>query len=167
MTLIAEGSGEDEASDIALRRDAVDTYTALLETSRLPPVLMETMSWVLGEYSYLSSTLDLPSIISKLCQLAGRPKLDAPTRRHLTTAVMKLVSQAGTCPPVAATLIDDYTKSQDTDLQQRCLEFQNLLTTAPQVSERESESENEREVTVAHNKRDDEYRAAWGGGAIF
>jgi len=50
MTLIAEGGGEDEASDIALRKDAVDTYTSLLDNSRLPPVLMETMSWVLGEY---------------------------------------------------------------------------------------------------------------------
>jgi len=133
MTLIAEGSGEDEESDIALRRDAVDTYTALLETSRLPPVLMETMSWVLGEYSYLSETLALEDIISKLCTLARRPKLDRPTRRHLTTAVMKLVSQAGTCPPMAARLIDAYTKSSDVDLQQRCLEFQNLLKNAPQL----------------------------------
>ena len=151
MTLIAEGSGEDdEASDVALRRDAVDTYTALLETNRLPSVLMETMSWVLGEYAYLSNNFDLNSIISKLCVLARRPKIgqevseralrktskratteltpqhslshllrSAQTRRHLTTAVMKLVSQAGTCPPLAAHLIDDFTKSADVDLQVR------------------------------------------------
>jgi AP-4 complex subunit epsilon-1 len=50
----------------------------------------------------------------------------------LTSAIFKLVAQAGTCPPQAAAVIDEYTRSKDVDLQQRCLEFQALLTTAPQ-----------------------------------
>eukprot|EP00560_Eucampia_antarctica_P005012 CAMPEP_0197836918 /NCGR_PEP_ID=MMETSP1437-20131217/30458_1 /TAXON_ID=49252 ORGANISM="Eucampia antarctica, Strain CCMP1452" /NCGR_SAMPLE_ID=MMETSP1437 /ASSEMBLY_ACC=CAM_ASM_001096 /LENGTH=499 /DNA_ID=CAMNT_0043443489 /DNA_START=103 /DNA_END=1602 /DNA_ORIENTATION=- len=46
---------------------------------------------------------------------------------------MKLVAQAGTCPPQAAKVIDDFTKSKDVDLQQRCLEFQNMLTSAANI----------------------------------
>ena len=46
---------------------------------------------------------------------------------------MKLVAQAGTCPPAAAAAIDDYTRSQDVDLQQRCLEFQAILTACPNL----------------------------------
>jgi len=46
---------------------------------------------------------------------------------------MKLVAQAGTCAPAAAAVIDDYTKSQDVDLQQRCLEFQAILTACPNL----------------------------------
>lgn len=36
MQLIAEGSGEDEEADVALRRDAVDSYLDLLETPAVP-----------------------------------------------------------------------------------------------------------------------------------
>lgn len=46
---------------------------------------------------------------------------------------MKLIAQAGTCPPQAAKIIDDFTKSKDVDLQQRCIEFQNIITTAPSI----------------------------------
>ena len=46
---------------------------------------------------------------------------------------MKLVAQAGTCPPAAAAVVDDYTRSQDVDLQQRCLEFQAILTACPNL----------------------------------
>ena len=55
------------------------------------------------------------------------------TRKFLISAIMKLVAQAGTCPPHAAAVIDDFTKSQDVELQQRCLQFQSLLTSAPHV----------------------------------
>ena len=39
------------------------------------------------------------------------------TRKFLISAIMKLVAQAGTCPPHAAAVIDDFTKSQDVELQ--------------------------------------------------
>ena len=53
-------------------------------------------------------------------------------RKFLTSAIFKLVAQAGTCPPQAAAVVDEYSHSKYVDLQQRCLEFQNILTTAPQ-----------------------------------
>jgi AP-4 complex subunit epsilon-1 len=138
MTLIAEGAGEedDEDADTILRQHSVAIYANLLEKpiSKLPQLLIETMAWVLGEYAYLSADYTLEEILSKLCELVRKGKqLGGSTRKIVVTAVMKLVAQAGTCPPQAAKIIDDFAKSKDEDLQQRCIEFQNLITTAPHL----------------------------------
>lgn len=137
MTLIAEGTGESEEADMLLRQNAIELYAALLKErtpSKLPKILLETMAWCLGEYGYLSSTYSLDEILQELCTLASKSHFCAPsTRKFLLSAIMKLVAQAGTCPPNTAAVIDSYTRSQDADLQQRCLEFQHLLTAAPHV----------------------------------
>lgn len=138
MTLIAEGAGEegDEDADTYLRQYSVTIYANLLDKpiSKLPQLLIETMAWVLGEYAYLSEDCTLEEIIDKLCELVRKGKqLKESTRRTLITAVMKLIAQAGTCPPHAAKIIDDFTKAKDEDLQQRCIEFQNLITTIPHI----------------------------------
>ena len=57
MQLIAEGTGEDEESDAQLRKDAVENYIELLDKDMLPDILVQTMSWILGEYGYLSHTI--------------------------------------------------------------------------------------------------------------
>jgi len=142
MTLIAEGSGDDEEdengeeADIILRQHAVTIYANLLEKqiAKLPRLLLETMAWVLGEYAYLSEEFTLEEILNKLCDLVKVGKQLAPsTRKIIVSAIMKLVAQAGQCPPQAAKVIDDFSKAKDVDLQQRCLEFQNLITTAPHM----------------------------------
>jgi len=139
MSLIAEGTSADESeeeADVELRRNAVELYIDLLERRNLlPKILTETMAWVLGEYAYLSTRFSLEDILEKLCSLAKKTNtLAAPsTRKFLATAIMKLVAQAGKCPSCAAHVIDDFTKSRDVDLQQRCLEFQNILTSASHV----------------------------------
>jgi len=138
MTLIAEGAGEDEDddADTILRQHSVTIYADLLEKpiAKLPQLLIETMAWVLGEYAYLSADFTLEEILSKLCELVRKGKqLKESTRKFIVTAIMKLVAQAGTCPPQAAKIIDDFSKSKDQDLQQRCIEFQNLITSAPHI----------------------------------
>ena len=134
MTLIAEGTGESDEQDMFLRQTAIELYIQLLQDkspAQIPKILLETMAWCLGEYSYLSSAMTLEQILQKLCQW-DKEQLADSTRKFLTSAIFKLVSQAGTCPPEAAALVDEYTRSKDVDLQQRCLEFQNMLTMAPQ-----------------------------------
>lgn len=137
MSLVAEGtgSGEDEEADMQLRLEAVNLYTSLLKKIKLPKILAETMAWVLGEYAYLSQQHNLNDILEDLCSLTRKSSTisSSSTRNFLATAIMKLVAQAGTCPPSAAHIIDDFTKSRDVDLQQRSLEFQNLLTSASHV----------------------------------
>ena len=138
MTLIAEGAGEDEDddADTILRQHSVTIYADLLEKpiAKLPQLLIETMAWVLGEYAYLSADYTLEEILNKLCELIRKGKqLKESTRKIIVTSIMKLVAQAGTCPPQAAKIIDDFSKSKDQDLQQRCIEFQNLITCAPHM----------------------------------
>jgi AP-4 complex subunit epsilon-1 len=138
MSLIAEGTGESEEADMLLRQNAVEIYVGLLHdkpVGSLPRILLETMAWCLGEYGYLSSVNSLDQVLTQLCTLARihKAKLSPQTRKFLLSAIMKLVAQAGTCPPHAAAVIDDYTKSKDVDLQQRCLEFQNMLTNCPNL----------------------------------
>jgi AP-4 complex subunit epsilon-1 len=89
------------------------------------------MAWCLGEYAYLSAAMSLEDILAMLCQW-NKAILQPSTRKFLTSAIFKLVAQSGSCPPIAAAVVDEYTRSKDVDLQQRCLEFQALLTTAPQ-----------------------------------
>jgi len=138
MSLIAEGTGESEEDDMLLRQNAVEIYANLLlntHVAKLPRILLETMAWCLGEYGYLSAVASLDEIMMQLCALTRKhkAKLAPTTRKFLLGAIMKLVAQAGTCPPHAAAVIDDFTRSGDVDLQQRCLEFQNLLTSAANV----------------------------------
>ena len=138
MSLIAEGTGESEEADMLLRQNAVEIYVSLLNdkpVGSLPRILLETMAWCLGEYGYLSAVSSVDQVLSKLCQLAGdEAKLaKVTTRKFLITAILKLIAQAGTCPPQAAAIIDDYTRSRDVDLQQRCLEFQSILTSCPNL----------------------------------
>jgi AP-4 complex subunit epsilon-1 len=135
MSLIAEGTGESEEADMLLRQNAVEIYVSLLQkpVGSLPRILLETMAWCLGEYGYLSTVCSLDEVLSKLCRLASTHKAKATTRKFLVTAILKLIAQAGSCPQQAAAVIDDYTRSQDVDLQQRCLEFQNFLTSCPNL----------------------------------
>lgn len=133
MSLIAEG---DEDEGTVLRTNAVELYVSLLDRQKLPKILTETMAWVLGEYAYLSTSHSLSQILEKLCVLSKKTNTIAAspsTRKFLATAIIKLVAQCGTCPPCAAHVLEDFTKSRDVDLQQRCLEFQNLLTSAGNV----------------------------------
>ena len=134
MSLIAEGTGDSEEDDMLLRQNAVELYVQLLQDkppAKLPKILLETMAWCLGEYAYLSVVCNLNQVLSKLCAW-DQARLASSTRKCLTSAIFKLVAQAGVCPPQAAAVIDQYTRSKDVDLQQRCLEFQALLTTAPE-----------------------------------
>lgn len=146
MSLIAEGTGneeDDEEADMVLRRQAVELYVNLLSSppNRMPRVLVETLAWVLGEYGYLSSVMQLDAIIDGMCTLlqsgsTARLGGGAPsTRRLILSAIMKMVAQFGSCPAAAAKLIDTYTKSSDPDAQRRCLEFQTILLQAPYLLE--------------------------------
>ncbi|GKY90613.1 hypothetical protein MPSEU_000034900 [Mayamaea pseudoterrestris] len=138
MSLIAEGTGDSEEEDMLLRQNAVEIYVTILRDKplgKLPKILLETMAWCLGEYAYLSAVQSLDETMRQLCDFAKshKSKFALTTRRMLVAAIMKLVAQAGNCPAHAAAVIDDYTRSRDFELQQRCLEFQSILTNCPQL----------------------------------
>ncbi|CCI10452.1 unnamed protein product [Albugo candida] len=131
LRLIAEGSGEDEEQDMELRRDAVDTYLDLLEPTVLPDILVCTMAWVLGEYGYLASNMDLEEICERLCELVDRPfNQEDITRGYVLTAITKITAQMGHTIEIADDLMNKYKTSRSTDIQQRCSEYL-ALTKAP------------------------------------
>lgn len=124
LRLIAEGSGEDEDQDMELRRDAVDTYLDLLERPVLPDILVCTMAWVLGEYGYLSETMELEEICERLCELVDRPfEQEDTTRGYVLSAVTKITAQMGHTIEIADAMMHKYKTSRSTDLQQRCFEY--------------------------------------------
>ena len=144
MSLLAEGTGESEEADLLLRRSAIDIYVDLLnrtDVATLPSVLIETMAWCLGEYAYISDTTTVTAVLEQLCLLAknyrslhhGDSTSHGRTRHSIVSAILKLVAQAGTCPPTAAAAIDEYTRSTDAGLAIQCLEFQAILTQAPHM----------------------------------
>lgn len=143
LNLLAEGTGESEQADWVLRQTAISIYVDLLNQTDIatkPSVLIETMAWTLGEYAYLSETTTVTDVLDKLCQLASsyRSLHHTPgnssqkrTRQAIVSAILKLVAQAGTCLPIAAATIDEYTRSTDAELAMQCCEFQAMLTQAP------------------------------------
>ena len=95
MRLIAEGSGEDEDVDVALRRYAATQYYELLAKPMLPDVLMQVVCWVLGEYGYLCTEAPLDAIAERLCDAVERQFTNASTRCWVVCALCKLVAQMG------------------------------------------------------------------------
>jgi AP-4 complex subunit epsilon-1 len=124
LRLIAEGSGEDEEQDMELRRDAVETYLDLLERPVLADILVCTMGWVLGEYGFLSDTMELEEICERLCELVERPfNQEDKTRGYILSAVTKITAQMGHSIDMADAMMNKYKTSRSTDLQQRCFEY--------------------------------------------
>jgi AP-4 complex subunit epsilon-1 len=133
MSLLAEGTGNSDEDDMLLRQTAVELYVGLLDHVVLPKILLHTLAWCLGEYGYLSTQKSLDEMLDALCNFMSTCRSDTETKRFLMSAIFKLVAQSGTCPPKAAALIDEFTRSVDPDLQQRCLEFQGILTNTPDL----------------------------------
>ncbi|GLD91737.1 hypothetical protein PINS_up000270 [Pythium insidiosum] len=124
LRLIAEGSGEDEDQDMELRRDAVDTYLELFDRPVLSDILVCCMSWVLGEYGYLSEIMELEEILERLCELIDRPfNQEDITRGYILSAVTKITAQMGHTSEIANAVMNKYKTSRSTDLQQRCFEY--------------------------------------------
>ena len=101
MRLIAEGSGEDEDEDEALRKFAAQTYFEVLNKPNLPDVLMQVVCWVLGEYGYLCDGVSLQEILERLADAVERQFTHTATRSWVVVAICKLVPQLGKVPEEA------------------------------------------------------------------
>mmetsp|Transcript_23436 Transcript_23436/g.43151 ORF Transcript_23436/g.43151 Transcript_23436/m.43151 type:complete len:1067 (-) Transcript_23436:48-3248(-) len=129
MRLVAEGTGEDEETDMQFRRFAVNTYLHLLEKSAFHfDVLVQVIAWVLGEYARLADVdgYELEDIVDLLCDCVDRQFEDSSTRGYLVTALVKLVGQHNLKSASVNRVIRSYRSSRFTDLQQRCYEFEQL-----------------------------------------
>ena len=131
MRLIAEGSGEDEESDEALRKFAAQTYYEVLNKPNLPDVLMQVVCWVLGEYGYLCEGVSLQEILERLADAVERQFTHTATRSWVVVAICKLVPQLGKVPEEALQVAAKWVDSSDISLAQYCSELQALCDNLP------------------------------------
>jgi AP-4 complex subunit epsilon-1 len=116
MRLIAEGSGEDEAADMAMRKYAASQYYELLEKPVLPDNLVQVLCWVLGEYGYLVNGTQILDIATRLCAVIKRQLTHVSTRNWVLGALVKLVAQLGQAPSQVTELAQKYARSADVTL---------------------------------------------------
>jgi AP-4 complex subunit epsilon-1 len=130
--LVAEGGGESEDADRALRVDAVEALLQLLDKPALPDLLLQVMFWILGEYGYLAVSIQPMSLVDKICALAARARIDAATRAAGLSALLKLSAQLQgmqtvLSTPTAVELIKKFGSSKAADLSQRVHEISSLI----------------------------------------
>eukprot|EP00756_Hemistasia_phaeocysticola_P009354 Hpha_TRINITY_DN14869_c0_g2::TRINITY_DN14869_c0_g2_i1::g.169539::m.169539/K12400/AP4E1; AP-4 complex subunit epsilon-1 len=131
LKMIAEGDeDEDDATNENFRLGCVTTYFELLNATDdkgLPETLIQIISWVLGEYGYMSEGSTREELIDKLCDLLERPHDEVETRGWIITALMKLCAQSGvSMPDHVGELVHGLRSAQNLTLQQRCYEFLEL-----------------------------------------
>ena len=117
---------EGLSADDELRTEAVENFLDLMVRPKLPEILAQAVAWVLGEYGFLSTSCSMEQIMDKLCSLTVQCA-DPLTKAHVISAISKLVAQNGACPAKVLAFIDRYSRSVSLDVQQRCVEFKNLL----------------------------------------
>mmetsp|Transcript_37052 Transcript_37052/g.72769 ORF Transcript_37052/g.72769 Transcript_37052/m.72769 type:complete len:1154 (+) Transcript_37052:39-3500(+) len=125
--MVDDGNG----GEIDVRVYAVETYLELLNQTdvALPDILIQIISWVLGEYAQMSSSLSTEAIISKLASCMDRVVTDQSTKSWVLSGLMKLLAHQPNCIPQVQYLIDRYQRSMSVDLQQRSHEFMELVKT--------------------------------------
>ncbi|XP_016065641.1 PREDICTED: AP-4 complex subunit epsilon-1 isoform X3 [Miniopterus natalensis] len=126
LRLLAEGF-DDETEDQQLRLYAVQSYLTLLDVENVfyPQRFLQVMSWVLGEYSYLSDKDTPEKVISKLYKLLMNDSVSSETKAWLIAAVTKLTPQAPSSN-IVERLIQEFTISLDTRLRQHAFELKHL-----------------------------------------
>ena len=85
LKMIAEGSEDETEDENALTRTrVVDMYFELLDaTDKLPPILVQIISWVLGEYGFMSKQNKQDDILDKLCDNLERSSDSTDTRGYV------------------------------------------------------------------------------------
>ncbi|KAF6128747.1 adaptor related protein complex 4 subunit epsilon 1 [Phyllostomus discolor] len=126
LRLLAEGF-DDEAEDQQLRLYAVQSYLTLLDEENVfyPQRFLQVMSWVLGEYSYLSDKETPEEVMTKLYKLLMNDSISSETKAWLFAAVTKLRPQAHSSN-IVERLIQEFTVSLDTCLRQHAFELKHL-----------------------------------------
>ncbi|XP_036115970.1 AP-4 complex subunit epsilon-1 isoform X1 [Molossus molossus] len=126
LRLLAEGF-DDETEDQQLRLYAVQSYLTLLDVENVfyPQRFLQVMSWVLGEYSYLSDKETPEEVIMKLYKLLINDSISSETKAWLIAAITKLAPQAHSSN-IVERLIQEFTVSLNTCMRQHAFELKHL-----------------------------------------
>ena len=129
---IAEGDGEDEEEDVAFRVEAVHNYLHMLEIPNLqiPPSLYQIIVWTIGEFSFLSKKLSPGTMIDCMLDLLEKVE-NSDIRCSIVVALAKLIAQSKIVSQEAIEIVTRLASSEHVGLQQRVVEFLNLVTKYP------------------------------------
>ena len=133
MRLLAEGSGETDEADAAMRATAVTAYVGVLRDAARPlsALPMQVACWTLGEYGALWSG-GVGEVLDLLCVVPQRHEEDSEAARALAlTAIAKLMAQGHALTPSAQAFARTALKSRSTDAQQRAYELLGMLQLDP------------------------------------
>ncbi|KAF3688720.1 AP-4 complex subunit epsilon-1 [Channa argus] len=126
LKLLSEGFDSVE-EDRKLRLFAVDSYVSLLqgEPGKLPQCFLQVISWVLGEYSYLSGDLEPARVLQLLARVLDMKQTSSETKSWVLVAMTKLC-ESGADVSVAQEVSETFSSSMDTVLRQKAHELQQL-----------------------------------------
>jgi AP-4 complex subunit epsilon-1 len=136
MLLVADGSGDDEAADDAIRRLAVNSYVSVLSDPdrATSETLLRVASWILGEYGYLSTLKSLSETIDLLSEVVLRSTVPVESQIWIVSAITKLCAQYGALPPSAATSLQQLLSSSRYEVARRANEALVLLQSKADLS---------------------------------
>nr|CEL66059.1 TPA: adaptin N terminal region domain-containing protein, putative [Neospora caninum Liverpool] len=145
LQLVAEGPTENEETDREFREYAVNDMVALLERKKLviPDVLMQVVSWVLGEFGGYCHAGE--SVIDLLASCLERTYEDPTTQAWILSAILKLCVFYGRCALGSGAAVDARSSTEQGRSKARGLpagllhllqKQQRQLATPPEVQER-------------------------------
>lgn len=136
MLLVADGSGDDEAADDAIRRLAVNSYVSVLSDPdrTTSETLLRVASWILGEYGYLSTLKSLSETIDLLSEVVLRSTVPVESQIWIVSAITKLCAQHGALPQSASTSLQQLLSSSRYEVARRANEALVLLQSKSDLS---------------------------------
>jgi AP-4 complex subunit epsilon-1 len=136
MHLVAEGSGDDDAADDAIRRLAVNSYVSVLSDPdrATSETLLRVASWILGEYGYLSTLKSLSETIDLLSEVVLRSSVSVESQIWIVSAITKLCAQHGSLPPSAVASLRQLLSSSRYEVARRANEALVLLQSKADLS---------------------------------
>lgn len=130
MKIISEGGDDTTPKEDDIRYYAVNMYLETLNKPILPPIILQVIAYVVGNFGYLSDQYTLPQIIDMIADVMEKPTTDGSTRTWFLTALMNLCARLPVGAPVPhriELIVGKYQHSVLVDLQQRAHEFFELL----------------------------------------
>ena len=136
MHLVAEGSGDDDAADDAIRRLAVNSYVSVLSDPdrATSETLLRVASWILGEYGYLSTFKSLSETIDLLSEVLLRSSVSVESQIWIVSAIAKLCAQHGSLPQSAGASLRQLLSSSRYEVARRANEALVLLQSKADLS---------------------------------
>ena len=136
IKLINEWEGETD--DEEFKRFTIENYQAIIENySNLPDSLVKLIAWVVGEFGkklYNFEEEKVVQMLQMLDYLLSKSYDDDMTKCMLLTAITKLHSNINFSRlQFVETIIDKYSRDQNVEIQQRCLEYKRLLAQGTKI----------------------------------